>query len=82
VTLRSNDILPLIERGRAYCTHIKNKIRHQWHPRVLPAVKAHKKLLLRLLICAKEKSGLVQFFNVLIYFNITISSNYYFSGTN
>lgn len=59
MTLRSNDIIPLIERGRAYYTHIKNKIRLQWHPRVLPAVKAHKKLLLRLLICAKQKTRLV-----------------------
>ncbi|XP_050535304.1 8-oxo-dGDP phosphatase NUDT18 [Daktulosphaira vitifoliae] len=56
VSLLAKDIIPIIERGRAYHSHIRNGIRNQWHQSVLPSIKAHRKLLLRLLICAKQKT--------------------------
>ncbi|CAH1709126.1 8-oxo-dGDP phosphatase NUDT18 [Aphis gossypii] len=58
VTLRSNDIIPLIECGRAFHNAAKkNKIQNDWHHNLLPVIKPHKKLLLRLLICARQKTS-------------------------
>lgn len=49
--LRSNDILPLIERARNYRSNVTIQ-----HPMLLPVVKPFNKLFLRLMITAKKKS--------------------------
>ncbi|XP_046984618.1 8-oxo-dGDP phosphatase NUDT18 [Schistocerca americana] len=51
--LRSSDIVPIIERARAY-----NKSPPEpWHGKILPVIKGHQKLLLRLLVCIKKRSN-------------------------
>ncbi|XP_015175507.1 PREDICTED: 8-oxo-dGDP phosphatase NUDT18 isoform X2 [Polistes dominula] len=50
--LRSNDIIPLIERGRNY---IQNKTGLQ-HPYIMPLSKPLSKLLLQLIITAKKRA--------------------------
>ncbi|XP_066595057.1 8-oxo-dGDP phosphatase NUDT18 isoform X2 [Prorops nasuta] len=52
LTLRSNDIIPLIERCKNY---IRNNSILQ-HPHLLPMNKMHAKLILRLIITAKKKA--------------------------
>ncbi|XP_065226432.1 8-oxo-dGDP phosphatase NUDT18 isoform X2 [Planococcus citri] len=62
VNLRANDIFPIIERGVAYHQYLKTLQTAPasspiWHPNVLPVVREHKKLLLRLVVCVKQKSS-------------------------
>ncbi|XP_076236434.1 8-oxo-dGDP phosphatase NUDT18 [Calliopsis andreniformis] len=52
LTLRSNDIVPLIERGKSY---VMNKDIPQ-HPSLMPDSKSLNKLLLRLTITSKKRS--------------------------
>lgn len=52
LSLRANDILPIIERALQY--HLKKEPQH---PCLLPAVRPHKKLLLRLVICIRSKQS-------------------------
>lgn len=61
VNLRAHDIYPIIERGVAYHQYLKTLQNAPasspiWHPNVLPVVREHKKLLLRLVVCVKQKS--------------------------
>lgn len=62
VNLRANDIYSIIERGVAYHQYLKNvqsspaMAQQQWHQNLLPVVRQHKKLLLRLVVCVKQKS--------------------------
>ncbi|CAB0004634.1 unnamed protein product [Nesidiocoris tenuis] len=49
ITLRANDIVPVIERGRIFCSE-------PHHPNILPALYPHDKLLLRLIVVIKQKS--------------------------
>lgn len=52
LTLRSADILPLIQRGRDY----KNNNKEPWHSILLPRVRSRSKLYLRLVVCIKKKA--------------------------
>ncbi|XP_024945374.1 8-oxo-dGDP phosphatase NUDT18 isoform X2 [Cephus cinctus] len=54
LSLRSNDIIPLIQRGRDYLTGIAAP----WHPCLLPMTKPRTKLYLRLIVCIKKKATL------------------------
>ncbi|KAG7209466.1 hypothetical protein KM043_015555 [Ampulex compressa] len=52
LTLRSNDIVSLIERGR---NNVANRnVPH--HPYLMPAIKSHSKLLLRLVVTSKKRA--------------------------
>lgn len=51
LSLRGNDILPIIERGQTYYSNSEPQ-----HPRLLPSVRPHHKLLLRLVVCIRQKS--------------------------
>lgn len=51
LSLRSRDILTIIERTRGYL-----RDRHSWHKPVLPATLAHDRLLLRIVMVIKRKS--------------------------
>lgn len=51
LSLRSNDILPIIERARQfYCSA------EPQYSNILPSLRAHSKLLLRLVVCIKQRS--------------------------
>uniref|UniRef100_A0A0A9W8E7 Nucleoside diphosphate-linked moiety X motif 18 n=2 Tax=Lygus hesperus TaxID=30085 RepID=A0A0A9W8E7_LYGHE len=50
LSLRANDIIPIIEKGRTFRGE-------PHHPNLLPALYAHEKLLLRLVVCIKQKSS-------------------------
>ena len=68
VNVRANDIYPIIERGVAYHHYLKKNPStaaspQQWHQNLLPVIREHKKLLLRLVVCVKQKSR---------YFNTTL----------
>ncbi|XP_014285989.1 8-oxo-dGDP phosphatase NUDT18 [Halyomorpha halys] len=52
MSLRSNDIVPLIERARAYYNTDEPQ-----HPHILPALRSHEKLILRLVVCIKQRSS-------------------------
>ncbi|XP_014259150.1 8-oxo-dGDP phosphatase NUDT18 [Cimex lectularius] len=52
MSLRANDILPIIERGRSFL-----KKQEPQHSEILPSLKTHSKLLLRLIVCIKKKSS-------------------------
>lgn len=52
LSLRANDILSLIQKGREF----KSKINGPWHANILPVDKPHNKLYLRLIICIRKKS--------------------------
>lgn len=52
--LRSNDIIPLIERAKNY---IKNKSGSQ-HPYLMPLSRSFSKLLLQLIVIAKKRATL------------------------
>lgn len=54
LSLRGNDILPIIERGQTYYSNSEPQ-----HPRLLPSVRPHHKLLLRLVVCIRQKSTCV-----------------------
>lgn len=51
MSLRANDILPVIERGLAF--HTESEPQHAYS---LPILEPHKKLLLRLVVCIRQKS--------------------------
>lgn len=57
LSLRANDVLPLIERGRQY--HLaQNRSRPEvWHRPVLPALRPHKRLLLRTVVLGRKKAN-------------------------
>lgn len=60
VNVRANDIFPIIERGVAYHQYLRivqtaATGTQQWHQNLLPVVREHKKLLLRLIVCVKQK---------------------------
>lgn len=66
VNLRANDIMSIIERGIAYHQYLRNfkstlvsTNATQWHDNLLPVIREHKKLLLRLVVCVKQKSRYV-----------------------
>lgn len=50
--LRSNDIIYLLDRGRSY---VSNKSTSQ-HPYLMPMIKPHTKLLLRVVVTSKKKA--------------------------
>jgi len=52
LNLRCNDIHTIIERARSYHAR-KDEV---WHGCVLPAVRPHQKLLLRLVVCIRKRS--------------------------
>ncbi|XP_015110559.1 8-oxo-dGDP phosphatase NUDT18 [Diachasma alloeum] len=52
LSLRSADILPLIQRGRDY----RKGVNPPWHSPILPADKSREKLFLRLIVCIKRKA--------------------------
>lgn len=60
VTLRSNDILNIIELGRNY---YKRPSDSNWHKNILPAFKAHYKSYLRVVIAARRRPNRV---NILV----------------
>lgn len=53
ITLRSNDIIHLIEKAQAYN---QNKNSNLWHGHILPAATPHVKDLLRLIVVIKKRS--------------------------
>lgn len=54
VTLRSNDILNIIELGRNYYKRPQDST---WHKNILPSFKAHHKSYLRVVIAVRKKSN-------------------------
>lgn len=54
VTLRSNDILNIIELGRTY---FKRPSDSSWHTNILPAFKSHHKSYLRVVIAVRKRSN-------------------------
>lgn len=57
VDLRSSDILSIIEKGRNYYQLKRtNKLAQQWHVPIMPIIRPHKKLLLRLIVIVRQKS--------------------------
>lgn len=60
LSLRANDILPLIELGRSYHQCLKNVTIDrplQWHKHILPATKSHAKNYLRVVAVIKKRSN-------------------------
>ncbi|XP_034253048.1 8-oxo-dGDP phosphatase NUDT18 isoform X1 [Thrips palmi] len=55
LSLRASDIHSIIEMAREHQSSVSNN--HSIHSNVLPAIKPHKKLLLRLVVCARQKSS-------------------------
>lgn len=55
LSLRANDILPLIERGRMYAKAKKINA-PGWHRDMLPATRAYSKLLMRLVVVIKKRA--------------------------
>lgn len=54
LSLRSNDILEMIERARAF--HGRSK-RDPWHQNLMPALHPHTRLLLQLVVCIKQRAS-------------------------
>lgn len=54
LSLRAKDVLEIIERARKF--H-RSRGQEPWHENVLPVLKPHTKLLLRLVICIKQRSS-------------------------
>jgi 8-oxo-dGDP phosphatase len=52
LNLRANDIHTIIERAKSY--HLRKD--ESWHGCILPAVRPHQKLLLRLVVCIRKRS--------------------------
>lgn len=52
LSLRSSDILPLIQRGRDYLSGANSP----WHSPLLPVAKPRTKLYLRLIVCIRKKA--------------------------
>lgn len=57
MSLRANDILPHIERGKLNYLSATGSRPEPWHPPVLPALRPHKRLLLRAVILIRKKSN-------------------------
>merc|ERR1711936_10286 len=55
--LRAGDVLPLIERGRQYHTALTGARPEPWHHPVVPALRPHRKLLLRTVILIRNKTN-------------------------
>ena len=57
LSLRANDIIPLIELGRNYANRKKSSDQQQvWHNSILPAIKSHRKNYLRVVVAIKKRS--------------------------
>ena len=54
LSLRANDVLNLIERGRSY---VMRAAAEPWHDQQLPAIRPHHRLLLRLAVVIRKKSN-------------------------
>lgn len=54
LSLRANDVLNIIERGRQYTLR---GVDEPWHLQQLPAIRPHNKLLLRLVILCRKKTN-------------------------
>lgn len=57
MSLRCNDILPHIERGKLYNSMLTRSLPEPWHAPLLPALRPHKKLLLRTVILIRKKTN-------------------------
>lgn len=58
LSLRCNDIYPLIQRARQFWGRGRageEMVHEPWHPPLLPVDKAHNKLLLRLVIAVRKR---------------------------
>lgn len=55
--LRAGDVLPLIERGRQYHTAHHGPRPEPWHHPIIPALRPHRKLLLRTVILIRKKTN-------------------------
>ncbi|XP_044738702.1 8-oxo-dGDP phosphatase NUDT18 [Chrysoperla carnea] len=53
--LRASDIINLVERARFY-KEAQKRSDPTWHPDLLPAVQSHKRILLRVVICARKRA--------------------------
>lgn len=54
LSLRANDVLTLVEKGRQYYA---KALTDPWHSQQLPAIRPHNKLLLRLVIVIRRKEN-------------------------
>ncbi|XP_066999783.1 8-oxo-dGDP phosphatase NUDT18 isoform X2 [Anabrus simplex] len=54
LSLRANDIHTIIERGR--CFHSRG-LDEPWHANLMPVLRPHHKLLLRLVVCIRKRSN-------------------------
>lgn len=70
LSLRSQDILPIVDRAREYHRHgqllsgtsppsslATSDISHRWHKPVLPSVRPHASLLLRLVVIVRKRTS-------------------------
>jgi len=57
MSLRANDILPHIERGKMHFLSTNGSRPEPWHPAILPALRPHKRLLLRAVILIRKKTN-------------------------
>jgi len=55
--LRAGDVLPLIERGRQYHSAHSGDRPEPWHHPIIPALRPHRRLLLRTVILARKKTS-------------------------
>lgn len=55
MSLRANDILPHIERGKLHHYAMNRTQQEPWHQPLLPALRPHKRLLLRAVILIRKK---------------------------
>ena len=55
--LRAGDVLPLIERGRQYHLATTGARPEPWHSPIIPALRPHRKLLLRTVILVRKKTS-------------------------
>jgi len=53
LSLRANDVIPLVDRGRQFAMRRPND---PWYELQLPAIRPHKRLLLRLLIAVRRRA--------------------------
>jgi len=57
MSLRCNDILPHIERGKLYQAAMSRSRTEPWHQPLIPALRPHKRVLLRLVVLIRKKSN-------------------------
>jgi len=57
MSLRANDVLPHIERGKQYHSALTRSRPEPWHHPVVPSLRPHKRLLLRTVILIRKKSN-------------------------